>query len=276
MTSRGASAAPARSLAQAVATAVVLVAAVIAALLAGEDALFVLVCVAVLGALFELLSAVRAAGGRPSMGLGLASALGLMIAVRAARPLWFAVALAVAVAGSLLLSLRAGRGDNPIGDAAWMVLGVLWIGGGGAAAVGILGSGGHGRWLLASFLVVVAATDIGAYFAGTLLGRHKLAPSVSPAKTWEGVGGGAAAALAAGVITGSLAAGLAPEEGLGLGVLCALGAPAGDLVESLAKRELAVKDSGRLLPGHGGVLDRVDAMIFCAPAVLAYVHVVVS
>jgi phosphatidate cytidylyltransferase len=249
---------------------------VIAALAAGDDALFVLVCVAVLAALFELLSAVRGAGGRPSVGLALGCALGLMIAVRAARPLWFAVALGAAVAGSLLLSLRARRGDNPIGDAAWMVLGVVWIGGGGAAAVGILGSGRHGRWLLASFLVVVAVTDIGAYFAGTLLGRHKLAPSVSPAKTWEGVAGGAAAALAAGVITGLVAAGLAPEEGLGLGILCAVGAPAGDLVESLAKRELAVKDSGRLLPGHGGVLDRVDATIFCAPAVLAYVHVVVG
>jgi phosphatidate cytidylyltransferase len=276
MTARGGSATPTRSLAQAVATAAVLVVGVVAALVAGESALFVLVCIAVLVALLELLSAVRAGGGRPSVGLGLVCALGLLVAARAERPLWLVVAAAAAVAGSLLLALRAGRGDTPIGDAAWTVLGVVWIGGGGAAAVGILGSGGDGRWLLASYLVVVAATDIGAYFAGTLLGRHKLAPSVSPAKTWEGVAGGAVAALGAGVAAGSLVAGLGPEGGLGLGIICALGAPAGDLVESLAKRELAIKDSGRLLPGHGGVLDRLDAMIFCAPAVLVYLRFVLA
>jgi phosphatidate cytidylyltransferase len=275
VTAPGGSAAPTRSLTRAVATAAVLVAAVVAALFAGESALFVLICVAVLVALFELLSAVRAGGGRPSVGLALASTLGLLVAARAERPLWFAVSLGATVVGSLVLALRPRRGESPIGDSAWMVLAVVWIGGGGAAAVGILGSGDNGRWLLGSYLVVVAATDIGAYFAGTLLGRHKLAPSVSPAKTWEGVVAGAVSALGAGVATGSLAAGLAPLEGLGLGIVCGLGAPVGDLVESLAKRELAIKDSGRLLPGHGGVLDRLDAMIFCAPAVLAYLHVVV-
>ena len=233
-----------------------------------------LICAAVLAALFELMSAVAARGGRPSVAFGLACALALLVAAHAAEAAWFAAALGATVAGALILALRGNRGDNPVRDAAWTVLGVTWIGGGGAGAVVILGSGASGRWFLAAYLVVVAATDIGAYFSGTLLGRHKLAPSISPGKTWEGLAGGAIASVAAGVIGGPLLAGLDPVEGLGLGILCALVAPAGDLVESLAKRELAIKDSGRLLPGHGGVLDRLDAMIFCAPAVLAYLRIV--
>jgi phosphatidate cytidylyltransferase len=253
---------------------VFLVAAVAAAFTLGEVALFVLVGAAVLAALFELMNAVAARGGRPSVAFALGCALALLVAAQAAEPAWFATALGATVAGALLLALRVHRGDNPIGDAAWTILGVTWIGGGGAAAVMILGSGAPGRWLLATYIVVVAATDIGAYFSGTLLGRHKLAPSVSPGKTWEGLAGGALAAITAGVLGGPLLGGLAPPEGLGLGAVCALVAPAGDLVESLVKRELAIKDSGRLLPGHGGVLDRLDALIFCAPAVLAYLRIV--
>jgi phosphatidate cytidylyltransferase len=227
----------------------------------------------VLAALFELMSAVAGRGGHPAVAFALACALALLVAAHAADAAWFAAALGVTVAGALILALRADRGADPVGDAAWTVLGVAWIGGGGAGAVVILGSGTSGPLFLSAYLVVVAATDIGAYFFGTLLGRHKLAPSISPGKTWEGLAGGALAAIAAGVIAGPLLAGLGPVEGLGLGMLCALLAPAGDLVESLAKRELEIKDSGRLLPGHGGVLDRLDAMIFCAPAVLAYLRI---
>lgn len=122
-------------------------------------------------------------------------------------------------------------------------------------------------WLLAS----AAAADIGAYFAGRRFGRRRLAPAVSPGKTWEGAGGGAIAALAWGVV-GATYFGAGPVPAwLGLSAVLFLASVAGDLFESAFKRARGVKDSGRILPGHGGVLDRIDSVIASAPvfAVLA-------
>jgi CDP-diglyceride synthetase len=124
--------------------------------------------------------------------------------------------------------------------------------------------------LLVAFVLTVAVDDIAAYFAGTSFGRRRLAPSISPAKSWEGAVAGFAGALVAGLVAGALVDELSVVEGLGLGTVCGLFAPMGDLVESLFKRELGIKDSGRLLPGHGGMLDRLDAIIFCAAPVYLY------
>jgi phosphatidate cytidylyltransferase len=112
-------------------------------------------------------------------------------------------------------------------------------------------------------LGLVWATDIGAYFAGRAIGGPKLAPAVSPSKTWAGLGGGVAAALAFGFAL-SAWAGLPPRLAAASGIL-AVAAQAGDLFESWLKRRAGVKDSGTLLPGHGGVLDRLDGVVFVAP-----------
>jgi phosphatidate cytidylyltransferase len=107
--------------------------------------------------------------------------------------------------------------------------------------------------------IVVWATDIGAYFAGRAIGGPKLAPRISPAKTWAGLGGGVAAAWGAGALTASQ--GHLPPALLYLGAPMAVLAQAGDLFESWLKRRAGVKDSGSILPGHGGALDRLDGLV---------------
>jgi len=130
---------------------------------------------------------------------------------------------------------------------------------------------------LLSVLVVVWLADIAAYFAGRRWGRRKLAPAISPGKTWAGVGGAVAAVLAVALLVDALAPQLPAFSTLllqrlpltaALALLVALVALsiAGDLFESLLKRQVGAKDSGRLLPGHGGVLDRIDALIAVLPA----------
>jgi len=156
-------------------------------------------------------------------------------------------------------------------DTAWTVLSVLWIGGGASGAVAIMVLD-DGIFLMIGFALSVAADDIAAYFVGTRFGAHKMAPSISPAKSWEGFAGGIAGALFGAFLFFVLIHGLDPLHGLGLGLLIGLLAPVGDLIESMAKREIGIKDSGTLLPGHGGVLDRVDAIVFCAPFVFLYLR----
>jgi phosphatidate cytidylyltransferase len=123
----------------------------------------------------------------------------------------------------------------------------------------------HGRTLLLYLVVLVAAADVGAYFGGRSFGRHKLAPFVSPGKTWEGLAAGmlgSALAAAAGAVW--LAKPLWPWMLLCVGV--ALVSVIGDLVESMFKRRAGLKDSGHVLPGHGGVLDRIDSLTSAGPA----------
>ena len=123
-------------------------------------------------------------------------------------------------------------------------------------------------------LAVLALTwiaDTAAYFTGTRWGRHKLAPSISPGKTWEGAAGGLAGVLAYAGIMAAMVEGLAWAPFFGAAALLAALSIVGDLFESAAKRQASVKDSGALLPGHGGILDRIDSATSTLPiaAVLA-------
>ena len=119
-----------------------------------------------------------------------------------------------------------------------------------------------------TFVIVVICSDIGGYFAGITLGRgarHPMAPKISPKKTWEGFAGSMTACLIAGWLTVTLLLHGHAWQGLLLGAACVVTAIAGDLVESSIKRDLDIKDMGTLLPGHGGVLDRIDSLLVTAP-----------
>ncbi len=121
-----------------------------------------------------------------------------------------------------------------------------------------------------TFVILAISSDIGGYFAGITLGRrgrHLMAPVISPKKTWEGFAGSVAAGLAAGGLCVTLLLAGHAWQGLVTGAAAVLAATLGDLVESMIKRDLDVKDMGTLLPGHGGVLERLDSLLVAAPVV---------
>ncbi len=118
---------------------------------------------------------------------------------------------------------------------------------------------GVGRVL--AFMIGVVASDTGGYIAGVLRGRHPMAPSISPKKTWEGFGGSLLAGVVAGSLTFSLMLDAQAWQGVLFGAAIVLTATLGDLMESLIKRDLGIKDMGNLLPGHGGLMDRLDSLL---------------
>ncbi len=219
--------------------------------------------------------------GRTAWPVGLAVvAIGLvLLAWRAAAgwPEWFGLALAALATGWWCLAgpARLGRhraegGGAPL--AAFLLL---------ACWVALIELHARGPVVLLAAMAIVWIADIAAYFVGRAIGRRKLAPAISPGKSWEGAIGGALAVVLAGwavavfagqggALSATLAARLFDTSAvLAVPVLLALAALSvvGDLHESLLKREAGVKDSGTLLPGHGGVLDRIDALIPVMPAV---------
>ena len=148
------------------------------------------------------------------------------------------------------------------------LLGVLWIGAGLGLLLLVRDIPDHGFWALIAIMFTVFTADTAAFFVGRALGRRKLAPAISPAKTWEGlIAGVAAAMLAAFLILYNDRDGfLTIPETLLLGGVVAIAGVFGDLFESALKRDFEFKDSGRLLGGHGGMLDRVDALLWAGPA----------
>ena len=266
-----------RNLTQAVVTAGVLVAIAIACYVGGPTYFFWLAAAVVALAHFELLDALRQSGRRPMLLLGMASVVALMSAAyfRPAQPELLAAIIGGTFLASCLAALRPSRGPSPASDVAWSLLALVWIGGGGAAAVSML-TLDSGLNLLIAHVLVIALDDTTAYFVGVRMGRTRMAPSISPGKSWEGFAAGFAAAVFGGVVAGLILGELDIAHGLALGAINGLLAPVGDLTESMAKRELGIKDSGRLLPGHGGFLDRLDAILFCSPAVLLYLRVAVG
>jgi phosphatidate cytidylyltransferase len=123
-------------------------------------------------------------------------------------------------------------------------------------------------WLVFLLMAIVFLGDTAAYYMGSALGRHKMAPVISPKKSWEGAAAGFVTAVAAAAVWSFWKLGRVDPELLAVAALTALAAQIGDLVESMIKRGSGVKDSGHILPGHGGVLDRLDAMLFAAPVLL--------
>jgi phosphatidate cytidylyltransferase len=225
---------------------------------------------------WELLALIQARGlPTPTISaLVLATALFLEIAGLArGTPLWPLALLLLLAQGTLA------RGDaaEALAGLATCATGAVYLGtfGGMLAGLRTLPPAGEGPGRLLLLLVVLMVTDTAAYFTGTAFGRRRLLPSVSPGKTVEGTLGG--------VIGGSLAAVTATQLGLVavpplhalvLGLCLALLGVLGDLFESLLKRWAGVKDSGRVFPGHGGMLDRLDSLLFGAPLLYHYFRLV--
>jgi phosphatidate cytidylyltransferase len=130
-----------------------------------------------------------------------------------------------------------------------------------------------GEWWVLSFIIVAVGVDTGAYVAGITLGKHPMAPRISPKKTWEGFAGAAAAAIIAGVLVGIFMLGLEWWMGAVFGILILATATVGDLGESMIKRDLGIKDMSSWLPGHGGVLDRLDSILLSVIAALTLYYV---
>jgi phosphatidate cytidylyltransferase len=133
-----------------------------------------------------------------------------------------------------------------------------------------------GSWRVLTFVLVTIASDIGGYTAGVLAGRHPMAPAVSPKKSWEGFGGSTVACVLVGIGTVTLLLHGDWWAGALVGLAAVVAATLGDLGESLIKRDLGIKDMGSLLPGHGGILDRIDSLLFAAPVIWVLLHVLVT
>ncbi len=218
----------------------------------------------------ELFSVLRGAGYRPATLLGLVGTLALMIGAYDKGVAAVPVILVLITVFTLIWYLAGIEQGSPVSGTAATLMTVGWVSLLGAYA-GLLLSPSlfphrHGIAFLLGAIITTVANDVGALAIGRGLGRHPLAPSISPNKTWEGLFGGAAFSILAGaVIVGSIHPWSAANGAL-LGLVVAVVAPIGDLCESLIKRDLQLKDMGNLLPGHGGVLDRVDALLLVLPA----------
>ena len=136
-----------------------------------------------------------------------------------------------------------------------------------AGFAALLTSADHGAQRVLIFLILVVCNDTGGYIAGVLIGRHPMAPSISPKKSWEGLVGSLLAAGAAGAVCLPLMLHGAAWQGAVLGAAAVVSATLGDLCESMIKRDLGIKDMGSLLPGHGGIMDRLDSLLPTAPVI---------
>jgi phosphatidate cytidylyltransferase len=240
----------------------------------GATAWTVLITVVTLGLACEW---VQLCGFRVAAMPGIAVPLAVLVAGAAAVDEHERAALLLLLAGSLAAWLIAhaharrtggsSRSRAEVRRPVSLAAGIGYVGLACIAMIWLRHDGDVGRWNVLFLVLVVWATDVGAYLSGRLIGGPRLAPSISPSKTWAGALGG----LAMAIVFGSLVAhGMGGHAGVWRVALvaAALGAVAqsGDLLESLIKRRFGVKDSGRVIPGHGGLLDRLDGVLAAAPA----------
>jgi phosphatidate cytidylyltransferase len=229
------------------------------------------VTAAIAYAAYELTSVLASAGGRrvPLVPLVLGLAVTYFAAWnRGSDDLVVGVLLtAVAVLGWRIATAAAASepaGPKLVGDLAasvWVLAYLVALGG---FAI-VMAAPHDGSRRVVTFVATVVCSDVGGYAAGVLAGKHPLAPRISPKKTWEGLGGSALACLLAGGLFFGLLLHAHVWEGLLFGLAMTATAVIGDLAESLVKRDLGVKDMGSLLPGHGGIMDRLDSMLISAP-----------
>ena len=240
---------------------------VLGAVLWSPFSMLVLMAVLMAGSLTEFFRIARLKGARPLVAypvvIGL-SALALAFAVQTGRCPAPAFALLLPMIFALFVAELYRRHENPLGNVCWELGGLVYIALPFAllATIPLRGACSAGSSYvpgdMLAIIFIVWANDVGAYLAGSLFGRHRLFERISPKKSWEGFAGGVLCAVAVGLLWS------------GAGLVVAVAGVLGDLVESMLKRSAGLKDSGNSIPGHGGFLDRFDALILAVPFVYAY------
>jgi phosphatidate cytidylyltransferase len=215
----------------------------------------------------------------PLLYLGLLWTLALVLGPHYANPDLLPIVITATVLASLICLLLRRSREKAFRDWAWTIVGALYVGWMLSYWLNLRGLE-DGRNLVYLAILTTFANDTGAYFIGRARGKHKLAPAISPAKTWEGAIGGLVSAVLAALVVATVLKLISVRLGVPfvfgywqiviLGFLVAIFAQLGDLVESLLKRNMGVKESGSLLPGHGGILDRFDSLIFVGAVVYYY------
>nr|WP_231699169.1 phosphatidate cytidylyltransferase [Corynebacterium lujinxingii] len=257
----------------AITTGVVLGALVIAAVWIGPPAWYPLVAASVALAMWEVMTRLREAGyQQPRTLLIILGQAMLWLSVpyeTTGLVAGFAFTVLVVMFWGMFHQGRDTRPENYLRDTAVSLFVLAWIPlfGTFAAMISMISEGGvDGSAFIVAFMLCVVANDVGGYAAGVMFGSHPMAPAVSPNKSWEGFAG----SLVAGIITGILVVTFLIHGpwwmGIVLGIALVICATMGDLVESQFKRELGIKDMSNLLPGHGGIMDRLDGMLPAAAA----------
>ena len=270
---------PGRNVQLAFLTGVVLAALAVGAIAIGPGPFAVLAGVVVLIAQGEFYFALQKRHYQPATALGLVSgALVLAAGYYRGESAMLAVTALGAIASFVwYMTVPAAHRRNVISNIALTVVGILWIPMFAGYILTTL-SLGEGSSLVLAILGLTVTYDASAFAVGYFWGSRPLAPSVSPKKSWEGAIGATLVviAVAVGVVAPAVELLDTIPRAVGLAVVVALFAPLGDLAESLVKRDLGIKDMGSILPGHGGVLDRIDAMLFVAPAAFLYLRLILS
>lgn len=229
-----------------------------------------LVTIVVLAATAEAYAVLRRVGERPATLLGLVATFALLVAVYNRGEVAYPLLTVLLVAATLLWFLVGVERANPVRGTATTLFVFGWVGIFGSYAMLLLNPDHfpdrHGLAFLLGAIICTVANDVAALAAGSSLGRRPLAPSISPAKSWEGAIGGAMASLLAGLFVGAAIHPWSIGAGIVLGLVVGIVAPLGDLAESMLKRAMNLKDTSTVLPGHGGILDRVDGLLFVLPA----------
>jgi phosphatidate cytidylyltransferase len=256
--------AAARDLPTAIMTAAIVVIIALICFEIGRTATAVLAAVIIGVATLEFCTTLQQKGMRPATLLALVAAVTMPLATKHYGTSAYPVYFAVVVVFSMLWFLWEVTPGRPLIGISSTVLSFAYIGGLGGFA-GLLLAEKDGVGLILGVALCVVAYDVVGFFVGSQFGRSRIAPNVSPNKTVAGTVGGVIASVVVGVAVVPQIHPWTTKYGFALGVLVAIGAFLGDLCESMIKRDLNVKDFGALLPGHGGILDRFDGLLFCLP-----------
>jgi phosphatidate cytidylyltransferase len=277
-----------RNLPAAIAVGLLLLGVVGASLWFRAEPFVVLVAVAVSAGLWELRAAFARSDIQLPVWLLIVGGVGMAVSAHIGGPDALLVAYVLTIAATTVWRALDGPGPGALRDVAAAAFAATYVPFLAGFVVLLLGQR-DGRMLVAMFILLAVANDTGGYIAGVLFGKHPLAPTVSPKKSWEGMAGSVILTTMVGMVgvhwvmdLPFLPSGWQPvlgsslTLGLALGLLTAATATVGDLAESLIKRDLELKDMGSLLPGHGGVLDRIDSMLITAPFVYLVLSIAVS
>jgi phosphatidate cytidylyltransferase len=234
-----------------------------------------LIAAAALAGTYEFYHMVNFDRREPLIYLGLLWTLALVLSPHYRNPDVLPIIITATMLISLICLLYRPSREKAFRNWAWTIVGALYVGWMLSYWLNLRGLEDGRNWVYLAMLTTFA-NDTGAYFIGRARGKHKLASAISPSKTWEGALGGLICAILAAIIIAIVLNLISPFtfkywQIILLGIIVGLFAQLGDLVESLLKRNMGVKESGNLLPGHGGVLDRFDSLIFVGAVVYYYV-----